>query len=323
MISYWPYKQGIDLNNEVASLFFITKRKLTNNLSNQTSYNLYIDILDDQFKSKLFKIILMELEILILDIIELDLTIQNIEFLKHKILSDLLRKTLNSFLSYIDNDHYILSKFSTDTELVVLLSDYQLNLEYLLIYLIFGSSYISNYIFTFDQLNTPKEHIYILLENFVIQLANLVFFSVLKNIKSLAELTDFVQRNSLCNRSYISIRSLAFFRNSIIFQNLLYSYIQQPKEIYSSRYKVWLISSNGLVSKYIFMSRLKDLSKLSNLQLVFILLIELQDLIIPRLEKLLLVIGKFILYVFISLLGNSIIICVRVIVSKIYRRISS
>lgn len=318
MVIYWPHKRGINLNNEVANLFFRTKQKLAQNLPNQTNSNLYIDILDNSCRSTLFQLIVAELEILILDIIELDLTIHHIDLLKHKIVSDLIQRALKSLLLNANNKNFTTLEFNTKTELMTLLSNYELNVEYLLIYLIFGSSYISNHLFIFDKLSTPKEHVSVLLENFIVQIANLVIFSILKSITSLPELTKFIQKSSLCSKAYISIRSLAFFRNSIVFQDLVYFYVQQPKEIYSSRYKVWLISSSGLVSKYIFMNRLNDLSKLSNLQLISILLIEIQDLVIPRLERLLLIISKFVLYIFINLLGNSIIIGIRIIISRIY-----
>ena len=96
-------------------------------------------------------------------------------------------------------------------------------------------------------------------------------------------------------------------------------YIQKPKEIYSSRYKVWLISSQGLVAKYIAITRLDDCTQLSNIQLVFILFLEIQDIIIPKIEKLLLILSKIIIYIFINFLGNSIIFCIRTILSGIYK----
>ena len=184
--------------------------------------------------------------------------------------------------------------------------------------MIFGSSSITSKLFVFNQLNTPKEHVSILLENLIIQISNLVVYTILDNLQSLAKITSFIQNYSLCNISYMSIRSLALFRNSLVIQNLVYMYIYKPKEIYNSRYKVWLISSHGLISKYISIARIDDFSKLSNMQLAFILFIEVQDLLIPQLEKLLLILSKVILYVFISFLGNSIIFCTRVVLSAIH-----
>ena len=319
MIMYWPHKQGINLNSEVANLFFYTRQKLSNDLINKTNYNLYIDILDNTVREQLFSIVLTELEILILDIVELDLSIRNIQLLNRKLLYDLVQKSLQHFLFQLNISSDVSLKYKAENDLDVTLVDHKLLLEYFLVYVVFGSSSMSNTIFVFDVLYTPIEHVSILLENLIIQISNLVVFNILEDMHSLAKINYFIQQNSLCNSSYLSIRSLALFRNNLIIQKFIYLYIQKPKEIYSSRYRIWLISNNGLVCKYISVVRLDDLSKLSNMQLAFILLIEIQDLIIPQLEKLLLLLSKVILYIFINFLGNSIIFCIRTILEFIHK----
>ena len=102
MITYWPHKQGIRLNNEVANLFFHTRQKIADSLLNQTNYKLYIDILDNTFRRRLLSAVLTELEILILDIVELDLSVINIKLLNYKILYDLTQKSLQNFLSILN-----------------------------------------------------------------------------------------------------------------------------------------------------------------------------------------------------------------------------
>lgn len=318
MIIYWPHKQGVNLNSEVANLFFYTRQKFSNNLINHTSYNLYIDILDNSVRGQLFSIVLTELEILILDIVELDLSIQNIKLLNCKILYDLVQQSLKHFLLKLDDSADIAVKYKSRNYLDLILSDHKITLEYLLIYVIFGSSFISKQSFVFDELYTPREHVAVLLENLVIQISDLVVFTIFDNMQSLAKISSFIQKNSLCNTSYLSIRSLALFRNNLVIQKIIYLYIQKPKEIYSSRYKIWLISNKGLVCKYISVLRLEDLSKLSNIQLILVLFIEIQDILIPQIEKLLLIFSKVILYIFINFLGNSIIFCIRTILSGIH-----
>ena len=318
MIIYWPHKQGVNLNSEVANLFFYTRQKFSNNLINHTSYNLYIYILDNSVRGQLFSIVLTELEILILDIVELDLSIQNIKLLNCKILYDLVQQSLKHFLLKLDDSADIAVKYKSRNYLDLILSDHKITLEYLLIYVIFGSSFISKQSFVFDELYTPREHVAVLLENLVIQISDLVVFTIFDNMQSLAKISSFIQKNSLCNTSYLSIRSLALFRNNLVIQKIIYLYIQKPKEIYSSRYKIWLISNKGLVCKYISVLRLEDLSKLSNIQLILVLFIEIQDILIPQIEKLLLIFSKVILYIFINFLGNSIIFCIRTILSGIH-----
>nr|YP_010986070.1 hypothetical protein NDC12_pgp148 [Polyopes affinis]WOL36988.1 hypothetical protein [Polyopes affinis] len=320
MIEYWPHRQGIHLNNEVAHLFLETQQKLRYNPKNTTNKKLYIDILDDTNKHKLFSTILAELEILILDITELDLSIKNIKLLNHKILCDLTQKSLINFITILKIDSKSI-KFIDKQDyfyLQIILLEHRLILENLLIYLIFGSNYITHRIFAFNNHKTPKKHVSILLENLIIQVSNSVIFMIFENIKSLSSTLDFLVKNQLCNSVFMSTRSLALFRNNLIWQNLLYFYIIQPKSVYNGRYQVWLINKNGIYTKYIYTSRINDLSKLSKPKLFFIFFIEIQDIIVPQIEKFLLVLGKILLYIFINILGNSAILIIRTITSKLY-----
>lgn len=319
MIKYWPNKQGIDLNNEVAYLFFSTRQKFSYNLVNKANDILYIDLLDNKNRDKLFCVVLLELEILLLDITELDLSVKNIKILNYKILYDLIKKSLKHFISQMNSITYISLENKDSNYLQVILSEHKLLLENLLIYLVFGSSYIDYNMFVFDNINTPKQHVSILLENLIIQISDLVIFIIFDRLKSLSQISSFLKNNKLCNSSYVTIRSIACFRNNLILQNLKHLYFSQPKAVYSSRYKVWLISSSGLVSKYISIVRLDDLSNLLPIQSLFVFFIEIQDVLIPYTEKLLLILSKVTIYILINVLANSIIFCIRALVSSLYR----
>lgn len=318
MIKYWPHQQSIELNNEVASLFSHTKQKFSYHLlQNATNDLLPIDIIDNYNKSKLFYSVLQELEILILDIIELDLDIENIKLLNHKILYDLIQKSL---INFIPNEKQ-LNKITFNEKISyyrnIIFFEHKLLLENILIYLIFGSNHIKTKIFAFENSQTPLKHVSVLLENLIIQISNLVIIKLIEETESLSIMLNFLIEHKICNSSYISIRSIALFRNNLILKNLRYIYINQPKAIYSARYKVWLLGSHGLICKYIYTSRLEDLPKLSRLKLTFILLLELQDIILPQFEKLLLILGKIILYILINILGNSIMFLIRTIISNL------
>nr|YP_009498077.1 Ycf55 [Gracilaria changii]ART65340.1 Ycf55 [Gracilaria changii] len=316
MVNYWPHNQGIYLNHEVAYLFAHIKQKFSKNLSNNTKDYLYIDILSNSVKHKLFSIVLVELEILVLDLVELNVSLQSIQILKEKIFYDLIQKVIAHFLiEYgIDNGSIILVQSKRYNYLQVTLLEYKWLLENLLTYLIFGSMYIKNYIFAFDTKYTPIKHVEILLEHIMVQISNLAVFMILENLKSLSNIITFLTKHKLSNACYISIRSLASFRNNLFYQSLLYLYIIRPKYIYSNRYKVCLISRKGLIARYIYAYRLEEFIRLSYLQLIIITLIELQDFIMPKFEKFLLILVKLILYIFINILGNGIMFFIRIII---------
>nr|YP_009628760.1 hypothetical protein [Balbiania investiens]QBX88543.1 hypothetical protein [Balbiania investiens] len=306
MIKYWPNKPGIDLNLEVANLFKRTYLKLNKNLYNQTSSILSIDILSCKIKKKLFNIILVELEILILDLIELDLTVEDIKILNKKIILDLLGKSLHSFQVVVNKtpmqDYKSVLHIASLNN--VTLNDHRLLLEYLLIYLIFGSSSEQNDIYQFIDSQVPLKHVDILLDNLLIQVADAIFRNIIHRQKSLSALFLFLKSNHLCNDTYISIRSIATFKNNIVWQYFINYYFTQPKVLYSNRYQVWILSPQGLRSKYIYVYREENLSTLSNVQVLVTGILELQDFILPKITALFVIISKIWIYLFSNALKN-------------------
>nr|YP_010902797.1 hypothetical protein REP59_pgp183 [Hypnea flava]WCH54851.1 hypothetical protein [Hypnea flava] len=317
MIQYWPRYQSLELNKQVVSLFHNTRKKISYNLSNDTKYKLYVDLLDYNSKRKLLSNVLIELEIMILDIIALDLTITSIKLLSSKILFDLIYKSLKRFMP---NFEYNYDDFfcSPSIYLRMVFNEYYLLIEHLLIYLTHGSYEMRGHLFVFDYEKTPISYVYILFENLLIQVSDLIIYCILSQINSLFSIMNFIRNNNLSNISYFSIRSISLFLNTLLIQNMVQFYIVQPKSIYDSRYKVWLLSSSGLVLKYIHVSRWDDIYLLSKFQLFIFFLVEIQDLIVPQVEKFVFVVSKVFLYILVSFLGNTVIFCIRFILSNIY-----
>jgi Protein of unknown function (DUF3685) len=290
MIKYWPKKPGIDLNKEVVNLFKYIYCKFDNNLHNNTSSLLSIDIINFQVKRELFRVILYELEILVLDIIELDLTVEELKTLTNKIKIDLIKKSIDNFYLIIKssnlNSSNNLGKFC----------DNDLFIDNLLIYLVFGSqSFLpDNYLFL--DVNIPFKYIEVLLDNLIIQIANIVFFHCTLNQLSLSSLLTFLVSHKLCNDTYISIKSLANFRNNLLWQDLINYYLIQPKILYTNRYQIWLFTPSGLTCKYIYACRESDFYKLSNLQMLVIVLLELQDFVLPKISSICLNLCKILIY---------------------------
>nr|QJH88205.1 Ycf55 [Pterocladia lucida] len=329
MTRLWPKNSGIDLNNEVAYLFFSTKDKFSNNLINKTNYSLCIDILNNHGQRILFKALLDELQILVLDLVELNLSVENIQVLNYKIVCDLINKSRRRFLQYLASyisDSSInvvvdLGSLAVNQYTNLVLSEYKIILQQLLVYMIFGSSAVNDYGLGFINYTVPSYYISILLETSVLHLGNLIICTIIDSCASLSKVSTFLNKYKLCNISYLSIRSLACFKNLLVYQNLIYSYIDYPKAIYNCRYRVLLLSSQGIVSKYIYCYRFKDISSLSSIQLGTIFFIELQDVIIPKLEQSLLILGKLVVYVLINLVANFFILIVKIITSRLYSRI--
>nr|QHO64056.1 hypothetical protein [Lympha mucosa] len=292
MIKYWPEKQGVNLDNEVVNLFRYAYSKLDTNLHNNTSCILSTDIINIRIKRELFKVVLYELEILVLDIIELNLTLEELKIVIKKITIDLIKKSMDNFYLLIQVQSINVSQFYH----LERFCDSNLFLENFLIYLIFGSNTFASNNVLFLEINIPVKYIEVLLDNLVIQISNIVFLNCITNQLSLSSLLIFLISHNLCNDTYISIKSLATFRNNLVWQDLIDYYLIQPKIIYNNRCKVWLLTPEGLSCKYIYACRESDFFKLSNLQLMIILLLELQDFLFPKINNIIINLSKILIY---------------------------
>lgn len=306
MIKYWPNKQSTKLNHAVVDLFLDTENKLIYDLSNNTRYYLYIDILNNYNKTKLFNIILQELKKLILDLVELNLNKINLKNLNKKILYIFTQKVCVKFSKEV-NKKYNKNNTLVNTKTNILI-------ENLLIYLIFGSSCIDNNLFLFDQMYTPYKHVQILFENFIVYTSNITIENLFSKITKSYYVNNCITNKIICNKSYISNRSIILFLNNLKWQNFFYSYIHQPKCIYNERQQVWLITSKGLIIKYIHITRTEEIKNLTKLKIFFLLWLEIKDIIIPKIEKLLIQIGQYLIYFSVNLFSNTIIIIMRVII---------
>lgn len=303
-MKYWPNKQSIELHVEVADLFIRTYHKFSFNLSNLTNIKVPIDLVNECTKRQLFVSVLIELEILVLDLVELDLSVVNIMMLNVKILYDLIYKSMQSFLFH---SQCKLKGYISCNSLYMkfLFIEQRLLLDSLLKYLIFGSSAINENLHTFSNLRTPTKYVALLLDNFVVQISNAIVFCVLHSIKSLPKTVDFFVSNKFCNSSYVSIRSLALFKNALLSSAFVNWYFYYPQNIYSGRYRIWVICSLGLTSKYILVYRLYDSFKLEKLQLLVLFCLELQDFLVPKVKNFVVIVGKLFLSIIIKILFGS------------------
>lgn len=328
MLQYWPNRQSLKLNREVIKLFYDTRIKIKSNLSNQTNCYLYSDIINYAHKQQLFFLILKELEKLILDIVELNIKPPNIKKLKDKILYDFIYITSKQFILKFNakyNNHmiqtieYNYSIFLQSEYYRIMELEDNILIDNLLIYLTFGCSYINNKTFIFNRLYTPHKHVQVLFENFIIQISNCIIYNLTKSFPCLSDMIYFFQLNTICNSSYLSARSIALFFNNLNWQNYLYTYIYQPRLIYNAYYKIFIFNLRGIENKYIYTSRLNNLKKLSNIQIILLFILELKDICIPKIEKFLITIIKYVTYTFINLFNNFFIVIIKAVLFSVQK----
>lgn len=316
---YWPNKQSINLNLAVAQLFIQTYRKFFIELNNRTNQSLPIDILKSSIKTYLFLNTLIELEIIILDIIELNLTIKDIKELYYQILYDLIQKTMNKFLHYlkIKNQKCTLNIHCTYSKLFFYENTY---ISYnLFIYLVFGSESIQNNTFQFNNLKTPVYHVKSLFENFIIQISNIIIFNILENYTLVDNTSKLSIENHLYNENYRSIRNISNFQNNLSSYSWINLYIYYPQNIYCSQHQLWLLSSKGIIYKYIYINKYIDYIQLSPSQMSSIIYLEVQDFIIPKINFFITMLGKLIIYIILEIISK----VIKIFLNQIIIRLNS
>nr|YP_010951447.1 Ycf55 [Laurencia catarinensis]WMP12386.1 Ycf55 [Laurencia catarinensis] len=306
MIKYWPSQQSIKLNNAIVELFLLTEKKFAYNLANNTKYYLYIDILNNKNKCILFKIILSEFKNLVLNLIEINVSQKQLKYLNNKIFIIFIQTTLTKFklnTKYQKKNNNITIEFN----------NYFLVKE-LITYLIFGSAKINIQMFSFDPIYTPYKHVQILFENFIIQSANLIIKNIMEELGNSASIYTFLKEENKFNQLYTSNRSIILFLNNLKLQESINLYVYRTKSLYNEREQIWLISSKGIITKYIPAYNIEGLKSLNEIQAIFLFWLEIKDLTIPKLERVIIQIGKYTTYFIVNFLSNLILLLIRVVI---------
>nr|YP_009395299.1 hypothetical protein [Polysiphonia infestans]ARW64279.1 hypothetical protein [Polysiphonia infestans] len=315
MIRYWPTQQSIYLNNSIVDLFIETEKKIFLVKNNKSNKYLYLDILSKISRNKLFKYVIKDFKKLVLDLIELDLDLKKISQISNKIRNVFIERISKKFLCQL---RYKDIKWQNKKKSK---SKYNDLIEYLLMYLIFGSSSINQNTFVFLTTYTPYNHVKILLENFIIQMANNIIEEIIDNLNYSSDINIFLKNHNICNKLYSSNRSIVLFLNNIKWQNFLQLYIYETKYFYSERQQICLLSSQGIITKYIHISNITVIKSLNKFKTVFLFWLEVKDFTIPKIEKLLIVVAKYFLYSSLNLLSNLFLIIIKIIVIYLSKKI--
>jgi hypothetical protein len=139
----------------------------------------------------------------------------------------------------------------------------------------------------------------ILIDNLIIELANCIVYISLINFSFLDSF-----RQTLYRSKYLSLRNFEKFKNNLIWQLRIKSYIIRPTSFYNSCYEVFLLKTTGIYSKTIYANRSAFFSSLNNFPLLTITLIELKDFVVCRFEDFVLVLGRGIRFTLTSGVGQ-------------------
>ncbi|NEP01986.1 MAG: DUF3685 domain-containing protein [Symploca sp. SIO2E9] len=289
-------------------LFEATVEKLYSGVKNLSGVMLEIEILQAEKRRDLLYIVLRKFEEILEELRFSQVRLEQLSPKRSQILLDLWQISVIDFFG----KYSTLSVNNSELEVVeVLLGDALIIqngildkiplVTELLAHLLFKAPLmIDNVSYRVD---TPEAlaRLEILLQNLVIQVANAVIQPLLNNF------ADFeIIKQSLYDRSLISSREIARFRNNLSWKYRQLRLLNEPQAIFESRYELLVLSDTGIKRTSIYAPRRQELEQLQGIQLAVTLAYELRDAISPRLRATVGWIGSGVVYILTQVIGRGI-----------------
>ena len=294
--------------SQQSSLFDTTRTKLQFGIQNLTDSPLEIDILREEKKHELLDIILQKLEEILDELRFSQLQPDQLQQKLPLIMRDLWQESTTDFFG----KYYTLLLGNREYEVVnILMQDAAIVQEAILnkIPLVFDlfaallfqmPIIIDNAAYPSDT-DEAMQRAEAVLQNLIIQVANAVVQPLLNRLAD----AEIIKQN-FYDRSLISTREIARFRNNLSWKYRLEQYIGEPRTIFESRYNLLVLNANGIKKTSIYAPRRQELEQLTGIQLAFTLILETRDAIAPRLRTVVSFVGTGVIYVLTQVIGRGI-----------------
>ncbi|MBD2613047.1 DUF3685 domain-containing protein [Nostoc punctiforme FACHB-252] len=289
-----------------SALFTSCITKLQFPLENVTDTTLEIDILREQKKRELLYLILQKLAQQLDELRTSEIEINQLSAVKNTLIRDLWQAAVTDFFGKFsliklgNNNIEIVSILLQNTQVVEreILNKIPLVFE-LYSYLLFQTEiYINNAAYPAVS-QEAKTQASMILENFLIQLANGVVQPLLNTLADV----EMIKQNFYTSR-LISTREIERFRNELSWKYRYNNYVNEAEAIFESRYEIFVIAPRGIAKTSIYAPRNEELAKLSNIPLFVTLILEFSDAIAPRLKSLLAFLGSGIVFILTQIIGR-------------------
>jgi hypothetical protein len=138
-----------------------------------------------------------------------------------------------------------------------------------------------------------------LLENLIIEITNCVMVILASDFSSVSDI-----RQTLYKSNFLAVRNSEHFKNKIIWQGYIRTFITRPKSLYNSEFRLFIVRPNGIYCRVIYTNRVEELLLLNKFPLLVINYIELQDFLVARSNSSFVLFGKGSRYFFTSIVGR-------------------
>ena len=146
-----------------------------------------------------------------------------------------------------------------------------------------------------------KERAAILLDNFLLQIANGVMQEIINNLVTVEEI-----KYSLFQKHFRSSRAIARFRNNIAWRYGQDQYYWEPKQIFESKYRLFRFQENKIKTVFIYSSRQEELEQLKGIPWCVTIALELTDAMAPRMKSIIAFVGSGLVYLLTQVIGKGI-----------------
>lgn len=290
-----------------AKAFDNTLAKIQLGIENRTGIPLEIDILQADKKQELFYLILNRFRKIIEELRFLNVRREELPQKRSLVLRDLLDSSLIDFFS----QYYTLIGLSNEKIAEVLSQDSILIQEEIsdkipfiveiLDYFLYEESLkVDNVIYRFE---APEAiaRAELFLQNLIERVANGVVQIILNNFSEV----EFIKQNLYCKK-YLSSREIAQFRNDISWRYRQDKYFEEPKNIFESKHRLFVLNGSSLKTTYIYASRQEELVRLRGIPWLVTIVLELRDAMAPRLRSIIGLVGSAAVYVLTNVIGRAI-----------------
>lgn len=291
-----------------AILFDQISSKLQSNLENFTGIPLEIDLLKLERKRELFFTILRQLEEVLEELRFSQVQPEQLAEKRSTILRDLWQAVVMEFFGRYSTVRVRNRDIEVVTDILEEASAVQSQIlekiplvQEILSHLLFQTPLLIDQ--TPYDVGTPqaRDRALDILENLTIQLANAVIQPLLNRFSNLE-----VIKQRFYDRRLLSTREIERFRNDLSWRFRVERYVAEPRAIFESQYRLFVLSDYGIERLNLYAPRNEELEELSGIQLAVTLALETRDAISPRLKAAIAFLGSGIVYVLTEVIGRGI-----------------
>ncbi|MDJ0713023.1 MAG: DUF3685 domain-containing protein [Prochloraceae cyanobacterium] len=141
----------------------------------------------------------------------------------------------------------------------------------------------------------------LLIQNLTIQIANGVMTVILNYF---SETKDIIQ--NIYDRQFISSREIAKFRNSLSWRYRKEKYIENPKYIFESKYRLLFFNGKSIKKTFVYARRTEELEQLRGVPWLTTIALESKDAIAPLLRSVVGFLGNGLVYILTQVIGRGI-----------------